>query len=281
MSSESAGEGGGEGSVYVHDVNEREQERLRWLNQLLNQRCLAEMKLAAGERVVDFGSGLAELARRMAGVTGRPVVGIERDGRQIEAAMRLAKADGEGGLVDLRQGDVCDPPLRAEEWGAFDVAHARFVLEHVPDPSSVIAAMVRAVHRGGRIFLCDDDHDLMRFWPDCPGGETLWRAYTRTYSDVGNDPYVGRKLATLLALAGARPFRVQWIFFGGCAAEAHFEVLIDNLIGVIDSARERILANGSMSPSTYEDARSALAQWRRIPDAALWYAVPFAEGIKP
>ena len=71
--------------------------------------------------------------------------------------------------MDLRSGDALALPLRTEEWGDFDVAHARFVLEHVRDPLGVVRSMVRAVKFGGRIVLEDDDHEVIRLWPEPPG----------------------------------------------------------------------------------------------------------------
>jgi 2-polyprenyl-3-methyl-5-hydroxy-6-metoxy-1,4-benzoquinol methylase len=81
----------------------------------------------------------------MARVTGVPVVGIERSEAQILEAARQAASDHESDLLEMREGSVEDPPLADEEWGRFDVAHARFLLEHLPDPLAVVRMMVRAV----------------------------------------------------------------------------------------------------------------------------------------
>src|SRR2546430_4024825 len=92
----------------------------------------------------------------MARVAGVRLVGMERSAEQLAGAVR------DPVLLDLRQGDVLQPPLRDEEWGSFDVAHARFILEHVDDPLRVVKAMLRAVRPGGRVVLADDDHGVDR-----------------------------------------------------------------------------------------------------------------------
>ena len=50
----------------------------------------------------------------------------------------------------------------------------------------------------------------------------LWQAYIRSYDRLGNDPYVGRRLVSLLHEAGAVPTRNNWVFFGGCAGNPVF-----------------------------------------------------------
>lgn len=81
----------------------------------------------------------------VARATGIPGVAIERSPQQIEEALRQASADGETNLLTMREGDVLSPPIREGEWDTFDVAHARFVLEHVPNPATVVLHMARAV----------------------------------------------------------------------------------------------------------------------------------------
>jgi len=102
--------------------------------------------------------------------------------------------------------------------GQFDVARARFVLEHIPTPLQVVRNMARAVRPGGRVILSDDDYDGLRLWPEPPGFSLVWNAYQRTYDRHGNDPIVGRRLVKFLHQAGLLPRRNTLIFFGGCAA---------------------------------------------------------------
>ena len=63
--------------------------------------------------------------------------------------MRQARLDGEEHLLDLRQGDVFQPAISDAEWGTFDVAHTRFLLEHLNNPLGAVQNMVRAVRRAG------------------------------------------------------------------------------------------------------------------------------------
>jgi len=166
-------------STYIHGSEPGEQSRLSRLNEILNAMCIREMAIAPGSRILDVGSGLGQLTRAMARAAGTRAVGVERDARQIEEGLRQARAAGEESLLEIRPGDAGMLPLREEEWGTFDIVHARFVLEHVTDPQRVVDEMARAVRPGGRVILSDDDHSLLRLRPEPAGARELWEAFCR------------------------------------------------------------------------------------------------------
>jgi ubiquinone/menaquinone biosynthesis C-methylase UbiE len=268
---------------YIHGTAATEQGRLSLLNDLINQASLREIGLRGGEKILDVGCGLAQLTRAMgraAGSTGR-VVGVERDARQRQEALRQAREEGEENLVEIREGNALALPLAEAEWGTFDVAHARFVLEHVRDPLSVVRQMARAVRPGGRVVLEDDDHDVLRLWPEPPGLGPLWQAYVRAYDRLGNDPYVGRRLVALLHEAGALPRRNTWLFFGSCPGNPTFQIVVNNLADILAGARAAILAEALLDRSCLEEGLAALKAWGRRPDAAFWYSTCWAEGVRP
>ncbi len=265
-------------SSYVHGSHPDEQQRLSLLNGLLNDVCLRELRLRGGERVLDVGSGLGQFSRAMARVAAR-VLGIERDPGQLARAHALAHAASESHLAEFRQGDALALPLLPGEAGHFDLIHSRFLLEHLRDPLGAVREMARAARSGGRIVLADDDHDILRLNPEPPGFAPLWVAYQRCYDRLGNDPWIGRRLTSLLHAAGARPTRVTTIPFGSCAGDPHFPVFAANLIGVIGTARERMVEMELIEASAFDFATGALREWKERPDAAIWYSMCWAEGI--
>jgi SAM-dependent methyltransferase len=269
-------------TLYVHGTSKREQERLAIMNDLLNRGALANLSLRGGERILDLGCGTGLLSREMARTAGGSrVVAIERSPEQLEEALRLARKAGEEGLVEFRAGDALAPPLGDGEWATFDLAHTRFLLEHLPRPADLVKVMVRAVRPGGRIVLQDDDHDTLRLWPEPEGFERVWRAYIRTYELKGLDPFVGRKMAALLHEAGAQPIRSTWVDFGACAGGDRLPALVENLARILEGAGEAIIGAGLMDAGAHAAAIGALRTWGERPDAALWYAVSFIEGVRP
>ncbi len=267
-------------SSYIHGTTPEEQARLSQMNELLNRPYLRELALREGDRVLDVGAGLGQLTRAMARAARRAVVAVERSAEQIAEARRQARADGEDELLDLRQGEATALPLSEGERGTFDVAHARFLLEHVRDPLAVVREMAAAVRPGGRVVLADDDHDLMRLHPEPPGFREVFQAFVRGYDRLGNDPFVGRRLASLLHQAGAAPARITWVFFGACAGEPGFRGIADNMAQVLIGARGLILEVG-IEAAQLDAAMGALEAFARRPDAAIWYAMAWAEGRLP
>lgn len=267
--------------AYVHGTHPEEQQRLEDMNALINANSSAALAPVRGERLVDFGSGLGQFARAVARVTGVPALGIERSSEQRARAEALAREAGESALAEFRCGDAASPPLTAAEMGTFDVAHARFLLEHVPDPLAVVNAMAASVRSGGRVVIEDDDHEAFRPWPEPPGVMLVWRAYMRTYDRLGTDPHVGRRLVQLLAQAGLRPSRAQLLPFGACSGEPAFVPLVRNLASIFSGARDAILATGGVTAAELDLALASLAEYETRGDAVFWYTISWAEGLKP
>jgi SAM-dependent methyltransferase len=267
-------------SHYIHGTDPMEQKRLSLMNSILNDESFRRAGIQPGERIIDFGCGLGQLTRRMAAAAGVAALGIERSEEQAAQASRLAESAGEKGLIEIRIGDASAPPLSAGEWGSFDVAHARFLLEHVPDPLSVVRQMVAALRPGGRLILEDDDHDVLRFWPEAPAAMRLWNAYIESYPRLGNDPAIGRKLPSYIAAAGALPLRNDWVFFGGCRGDQRFEAIVANMAGILRGARSTLTELHLLSEEEHTRGLKELEQWSEKDGAAIWFAMAWAEGTK-
>jgi ubiquinone/menaquinone biosynthesis C-methylase UbiE len=136
-------------SRYALGSTDAEHERLiRQAARLapLTERFFREAGIGAGQRVLDLGSGVGDvaiLAARLVGPSGE-VVGIERDGRSIaRARARVTEAGVHN--VSFTQSDVNqiarDKP--------FDAAVGRFILEFLPDPVAVLRSVSQLVRPGG------------------------------------------------------------------------------------------------------------------------------------
>jgi 2-polyprenyl-6-hydroxyphenyl methylase/3-demethylubiquinone-9 3-methyltransferase len=102
----------------------------------------------AGKRVLDVGCGGGILSESMAH-RGADVMGIDLGEASLEAARRHA----EESAVGIHYRHVAVEALAEEQPGEFDVVTCMEMLEHVPDPASIIAACSRLVRPGGRVFF--------------------------------------------------------------------------------------------------------------------------------
>jgi 2-polyprenyl-6-hydroxyphenyl methylase/3-demethylubiquinone-9 3-methyltransferase len=102
----------------------------------------------AGKAVVDVGCGGGILSEAMAG-RGARVLGIDVAATPLGVA-RLHKLES-GANVEYRQ--VAAEVLAAESPAGFDVVTCMEMLEHVPEPASIIAACATLVKPGGTIVI--------------------------------------------------------------------------------------------------------------------------------
>lgn len=103
----------------------------------------------AGKRVLDVGCGGGILSDAMAR-RGADVLGIDLASKPLKVAQLHAM---EAGTPSVRYREVAAEALAAESPAAFDVVTCMEMLEHVPDPSSVVRACATLVKPGGWVFF--------------------------------------------------------------------------------------------------------------------------------
>lgn len=265
-------------SHYLHGSDPKEQQRLSRLNELINDRCFLKLKLSSGDLVLDVGSGLGQMTHRISQAVGENgfCLGIERDQNQLAQASKNFRS----AKLEFRQGDALQIPLHPHEIGKFNFVHCRFLLEHLSNPAKAVNEMVNALKPGGRILLADDDHQTMVLYPEPKGFQSLWTAYMDSYVEVGNDPFVGRKLPRLLLDAGLHSITNDVVFFGDCAGTKTFGLLVNNLIEVITTSFEIMVSSNLISAGEFAEAIQAIRDWAMLPYASIWYTICVAEGIK-
>ena len=103
----------------------------------------------AGKKVLDVGCGGGILSDAMAR-RGADVLGIDLASKPLKVAQLHAM---EAGTPSVRYREVAAEALAAESPAAFDVVTCMEMLEHVPDPSSVVRACATLVKPGGWVFF--------------------------------------------------------------------------------------------------------------------------------
>lgn len=109
----------------------------------------------AGKSVLDIGCGGGILSEAMAAL-GAAVTGVDAGEEALAVARRHAQASGLA--VDYRR--TTAEEIAAEAPGAFDIVTCMELLEHVPKPSSIVAACARLVKPGGELFFATLNRNL-------------------------------------------------------------------------------------------------------------------------
>lgn len=101
-----------------------------------------------GKRVIDIGCGGGILSEAMAKL-GANVKGIDMG----EAPLAVAKLHLEESKLEIDYEKITAEEIAQREAGQYDVVTCLEMLEHVPDPSSVIKACMQLVKPGGHVFF--------------------------------------------------------------------------------------------------------------------------------
>ena len=140
--------------------------RLEWINGLAP---------LAGQQVLDVGCGGGILTDAMAR-SGAQVTGIDLAAKPLRVA-QLHALDAQTPNVQYRE--VSAEALAQEQPGAFDIVTCMEMLEHVPDPASVITALATLVRPGGSVFLSTLNRTPKAFGLAIVGAEYLLRLLPR------------------------------------------------------------------------------------------------------
>ena len=103
----------------------------------------------AGKRVLDIGCGGGILSDSMAR-RGADVLGIDLAAKALKVAQLHAL---EAGTANVEYREVAAEALAKELPRQFDIVTCMEMLEHVPDPSSIVAACAALVKPGGWVFF--------------------------------------------------------------------------------------------------------------------------------
>jgi 2-polyprenyl-6-hydroxyphenyl methylase/3-demethylubiquinone-9 3-methyltransferase len=120
----------------LHEINPL---RLEWID---------TRAALSGKTVVDVGCGGGILAESMAR-KGAKVTGIDLSKKALTAADLHSMESG----VHVRYRKIAAEELAALEAAQFDVVTCMEMLEHVPDPASIVRACSTLVKPGGHVFF--------------------------------------------------------------------------------------------------------------------------------
>ena len=151
----------------LHDINPA---RLDWINGL---------SPLAGASVLDVGCGGGILADAMAR-SGAVVTGIDLAAKALRVAQLHAL---EAQTTGVQYREISAEGLAAEQAGSFDTVTCMEMLEHVPDPASVVRACASLVKPGGWVYFSTLNRSPKSFLFAIVGAEYLLNLLPRGTHD--------------------------------------------------------------------------------------------------
>ena len=147
----------------LHQINPL---RLNWIDSLISLQ---------GHQVLDVGCGGGILSDSMAR-KGAKVLGIDLSGKALKVA-QLHALEAQTGNVEYRE--ISAEALAAEQPASFDVVTCMEMLEHVPDPASIVKACATLVKPGGWVFFSTINRNPKSFLFAIIGAEYVLRMLPR------------------------------------------------------------------------------------------------------
>ena len=120
-----------------------------------------------GRSALDVGCGGGILSDSMAR-RGATVLGIDLSSKALKVAQLHAL---EAGTENVDYREVAAETLAAESPASFDIVTCMEMLEHVPDPSSIVAACAALVKPGGWVFFSTLNRNAKAFVQAIVGAE--------------------------------------------------------------------------------------------------------------
>ena len=142
----------------LHSINPL---RLSWIKSFVDLN---------GKRVLDVGCGGGILAESLA-QSGAQTTGIDLSDKALKVAELHALESG----VNVQYRAISTEALAEMEAEQYDVVTCMEMLEHVPDPSSVIQSCAKLVKPGGHVFFSTLNRSLKSYAFAIIGAEYLLR----------------------------------------------------------------------------------------------------------
>lgn len=196
--------------VYALGTNPAESARLRRQSDELRPQStelLARIGLVPGQSAIDLGcgpSGIIQLLCKRVSPGGR-VVGVDADPVHVTMARQFADERG------LRNVEVvaADAKHTGLPSASFDLVHSRTLLVNIPEPSRVVAEMVRLARPGGWVASLEPDTEYALCYPAHPAFDRLSELFHAAFRRNGADPFIGRRLTELYREAGLEVIGVE------------------------------------------------------------------------
>lgn len=267
------------GSGYVHGYTVREEARLYDQAQTLADLLHHDTVYASEEKVLEVGCGTGAQTRILASRNRQTLftsvdLSPQSVARAREEAVRLGLDN-----VDFRVADACRLPFESH---SFDHGFVCFLLEHLKDPSAVLAELRRVVRPGGTMTVIEGDHGSTYFHPECAQSRRAVEALVRIQAEMGGNSLIGRQLYPLLCEAGLDDVKVspRMVYVDKTKPGLVQGFIRDTFTAMVEGVRDQAVSMGLLNAEEWEKGIRGLLRTME-PDGVFCYTFFKATGVNP
>jgi SAM-dependent methyltransferase len=236
-------------ATYIFEHSwERELERLTGLERWADGESFRHLDglVEEGWRCLDIGAGAGSVTRHLAQRVG-PTGSVMAADLETGLLERLVNEPN----VEISRQDILDGGLPEAE---FDLAHARFVLVHIPEREQALDRMIESVKPGGWIFLTDLDWRTMCPAYPMPVSERVEQGVREAFASAGLELDYGPRIPYQLEEHGLVDVEGQAFtrYMHGTSTGAEVYRL------TIERLRDAIVAGGIASHADIDQVQAAL-----------------------
>jgi len=262
---------------YIHGSSQDEQERLEIQHELIGGTSFLP-PLAAKMWVLDVGCGTGIVAREISSsVKLGKVIGIDIQEKQINRAIQRANKEGLSNVkFQIGKASYLEFPDEI-----FDVVYCRFLLEHVPNPLSVIKEMIRVTKQGGAIIACECKVDCCsETMPSLPHVKSALNALYKLQTMNGGNPHIGEKLGNLFQEAGLIDIKED-ILISSLETPDQIKQYATGGNRLLKASETELIKNRLLSQEALNQAYSEWEKFSVIPQAKASFKLCRVQGIRP
>lgn len=226
--------------------------------------------------VLEVGSGPGFVTRLLLDAVPEGTVTCLELEQELLGHAREYLGDFVGDQVTLLNGSVLDYPLPE---ASADIAFARLVLQHVPQPVTALENIHKALRPGGRVVITDIDDGVWGMIDPDPGLAALdevLRLRIELQKSRGGNRLIGRELPRMLRAAGFTDIKVEALAVS--TDEYGMPALAPQL-----NFRSRTAAMVAANPAAAqacEELADAVDEWMQSPLSSMIMLMFMFSGVK-
>lgn len=256
---------------YLHGFNDVEQNRLRKQAEFTEHTVYQDINLSEVKKLLEVGCGVGAqseiLLRRFPKMN---LTSIDLSQKQLDAAKAsLSKLSFAKDRYEFHNMNAADMDFDNK---VFDGAFLCWILEHVPDPSKVLAEVRRVLIPGSVVYITEVLNSSFFLEPYSPNVWKYWMAFNDYQLSMKGDPFVGAKLGNILLNQGFRDIHVEtktWHLDNRRPGKR--KEFIEFWTELLLSASDQLIAEKLVDEEVVANVKNELKLVRRDPNAVFYY----------